>query len=206
MCYGGGNNATKQAQQQQAQEQQSINSNVSAINSAFKGRQGQYDDYLSALNKSYQTQLDQQQADASRGLKFSLARNGQTGGSVAADQGGELQKEMGQGQITAEQQAQAKLAGLKSSDAAERQQMIALAQSGANVGNAGLQVADSLSANLEGAQKELGPNTLGNIFGGVANTVSNYNTAAQARQGLRAAQAYTGAFSNSTSTNAGYAH
>lgn len=203
MCYGG-NNAAATAQTQQAQQQQSINSNVSAINNAFQGRQGQYNDYLSALNSSYQTQLNQQQADASRGLKFSLARNGQTGGSVAADQGGELQKEMGQGQITAEQQAQGKVAALQSSDQAEKQQLISLAQSGANIGNAGEQVADSLNANLQGAQANLGPNTLGQIFGGVTNSISNYNTAAQSRLGLKAAQAYTGAFSNSTSTNAGY--
>lgn len=204
MGFGSTNKASTAATQQQAVQQQQINSNVSAINNAFQGRQGQYDDYLKALNTSYSTQLNQQQADASRGLKFSLARNGQTGGSVAADQGGELQKEMGQGQITAEQQAQAKLAGLKSSDQAEKQQLISLAQSGANIGNAGQQVADSLSSNLEGAQSNLGPNTLGNIFGGVSNSISNYNTAAQARLGLRAAQSYTGAFSNSTSTNAGY--
>lgn len=204
MCFGGGNNAAAAATKQQADQQQNINSNVSAINNAFQGRQGQYNDYLGALNKSYQTQLDLQQQNASRGLKFSLARNGQTGGSVAADQGGELQKEMAQGQITAEQQAQAKLAGLKSSDQAEKQQLISLAQSGANIGNAGMQTADSLQANLEGAQKDLGPNTLGNIFGGVANTIDKYNTAAQSRLGLRAAQSYTGAFSNNTGTNAGY--
>lgn len=206
MCFGGGGNAAAAAAQQQANQQQNINQNVNSINSAFQGRQGQYDDYLKALNTSYQSQLATQQGDASRGLRFALARNGQTGGSVAADQGGELQKEEGQGQITAAQQAQAKLAGLKSSDQAERQQLISLAQSGANVGNAGLQTADSLSANLEGAQKELGPNTLGNIFGGVSNSISSYNTAAQQRLGLRAAQAYTGAFSNSTTTNAGYNH
>ena len=204
MCYGSSNNATQQAQQQQEQQQQNINSNVTAINNAFQGRQSQYNDYLGALNKSYQTQLGTQQADASRGLKFSLARNGQTGGSVAADQGGELQKEMAQGQITAEQQAQGKLAGLESSDSAEKQQLISLAQSGANIGNAGQQVADSLNANLQGAQANLGPNTLGNIFGGISNSISNYNTAAQSRLGLRAAQAYTGPFSNDTSTNAGY--
>lgn len=206
MCFGGGNNAAEQAQKQQADQQQNINANVGAINNAFQGRQGQYDDYLGALNKSYQTQLGLQQQNASRSLKFSLARNGQTGGSVGADQGGELQKEMAQGQITAEQQAQAKLSGLKSSDQAQRQQLISLAQSGANIGNAGMQTADSLQANLQGAEKDLGPNTLGNIFGGVANTVDKYNTAAQSRLGLRAAQAYTGAFSNSTSTNAGFAH
>lgn len=204
MCFGGGGNAAAAAAQQQANQQQNINQNVNSINDAFQGRQGQYNDYLKALNTSYQSQLATQQGDASRGLKFALARNGQTGGSVAADQGGELQKEEGQGEITAAQQAQAKLAGLKSSDQAERQQLISLAQSGANVGNAGLQTADALSANLEGAQKELGPNTLGNIFGGVANSISGYNTAAQQRLGLRAAQAYTGPFSNSTSTNAGY--
>src|ERR1700690_2298496 len=131
MCYGSSNNPTQQAQQQQEQQQQNINSNVTAINNAFQGRQSQYNDYLGALNKSYQTQLGTQQADASRGLKFSLARNGQTGGSVAADQGGELQKEMAQGQITADQQAQGKLAGLESSDSAEKQQLISLAQSNA---------------------------------------------------------------------------
>lgn len=206
MCFGGGGNAAAAAQKQQADQQQSINQNVGAINNAFQGRQSQYNDYLGALNKSYQTQLNTQQQDASRGLKFSLARGGLTGGSVAADQGGELQKEMAQGQITAEQQAQAKLAGLKSSDQAEKQQLIALAQSGANIGSAGMQTADSLSANLQSAQKELGPNTLGNIFGGVANTVTQYNNAAQSRLGLRAAQAYTGPFSNSTSTNAGFSH
>lgn len=206
MCMGGGNQASQAAEQQQQQTQQNIDRNVSSINDAFQGRQGQYNDYLSALRSSYQTQLATQQGDASRGLKFALARNGQTGGSVAADQGGELQKELGQGQITAEEQAQAKLAGLKSSDAAQRQQMISLAQSGANIGNAGMQTADSLSANLENAQKDLGPNTLGNIFGGVANDISSYNTAAQSRLGLRAAQSYTGAFSNSTNTNAGSPH
>ena len=64
-----------------------------------------------------------------------------TGSSVAADQGAELQREAGQGTITAQEQANAKLAGLESSDQAEKQQLISLAQSGANVGNAGQQYA-----------------------------------------------------------------
>lgn len=204
MCFGGTNKSTQAAEQQQAQQTQNINSNVSAIDKAFAGRQGQYDDYLKALNTSYQSQLGLQQQTAARGLKFSLARNGQTGGSVAADQGGELQKEMGQGQITAQEQAQSKLAGLESADQAEKQQMISLAQSGANIGNAGQQVATSLQANIGNAQSALGPDTLGNIFGGVANTVQGYNTAAQTRLGLKAAQAYTGPFSNAANTNSGY--
>lgn len=204
MCYGSSNSASQQAQQQQQQQQQSVNTNIAGINQAFAGRQSQYNSYLSALNSSYQTQLNLQQQQASRGLKFSLARNGETGSSVAADQGGQLQQQMGQGQITAEEQAQSKLAGLQSSDVAEKQQMIQLAESGANIGNAGQQAATGLTANLNNAESSLGPNTLGNVFGGVTNTVNAMNTSAQTRLGLRAAQAYTNPFSNSATTNAGF--
>lgn len=204
MCFGSTNNASQQAEQQQQQQNVTANSNISAINAAFGGRQAQYTSYLNALNSSYQTQLNTQQAQASRGLKFSLARNGQTGSSVAADQGGELQKEEGQAQINAQEQAQGKLAGLQSSDVAERQQLTSLAESGANIGNAAQQTATALTANLNNAQSALGPDTLGNAFGGVTNTINNYNTAAQQRLGLKAAQAYANPFSNSTSTNSGF--
>jgi hypothetical protein len=203
MCFGGGN-ASQAATQQQEQQNAEVSSNIAGINSAFANRQGQYNDYLNALNKSYQTQLNYQQASASRGLKFALARGGMTGSSVAADQGAELQREMGQAQVTSEEQAQAKLAGLQSSDLASKQQMISLAESGANIGNAAQQTATALQSNIQGAQTNLGPNTLGQMFGGITNTVNNMNTAASTRMGLRAAQAYTNPFSNSAATNSGY--
>ncbi|MDE2098514.1 MAG: hypothetical protein KGL39_14770 [Patescibacteria group bacterium] len=201
---GGGNSATQAAQQQQQQQQQAVNQNVSAINSAFANRQSQYSNYLGALNKSYQTQLNLQQADASRNLKFALARSGMTGGSVAADQGANLQREMGQATLGASEQAQAKLAALESSDAATQQQMIALAQSGANIGNAAGETAAALKANLDNAQSNLGPNTLGQAFGGLTNTINQMNQGYQTRLGLRAAQAYAGAFSNNATTASGY--
>lgn len=204
MCFGSNNSATQAATQQAQTQQADINNSIGQINAAFANRQGQYNNYLSALNSSYQQQLNLQQADASRGLKFALARSGMTGGSVAADQGGVLQREMGQGTLTAAEQAQAKLAGLQSSDVASRQQQIALAESGANIGNAGAQTATALQANLNSAQSNLGPDTLGNVFGGITNTVSAMNTAAQTRLGLRAAQSYTNPFSNAANTNAGF--
>lgn len=206
MCFGSTDKASQAATQQQAAQQSAINTNVSSINDAFAGRQSQYDAYLKALNSSYQSQLGLQTANATRGLKFSLARGGLTGSSVAADQGGELQKELGQGQITAQEQAQAKVAGLTSSDEAERQQMISLAQSGANVGNVNQQVATSLKSNLDNAQSALGPNTLGNAFGNLTNTVTGMNNAYQTRLGLKAAQAYANPFSGSTSSNSGYSN
>ena len=204
MCMGSANSATQAATAQQAQQQSEINNNVNAINSAFAGRQAQYNSYLGALNKSYQTQLNQQQANASRQLKFSLAGAGLTGSSVAADQGGQLREQMGQGTLAAEEQAQAKLAGLESSDTAEKQQLISLAQSGADVGNAAQQTSTALQANLQNAESALAPNALGNAFGGITNTINQLNTAQQTRLGLKAAQAYTGAFSNNATTNAGF--
>lgn len=204
MCFGGNNQATEAAQAQDAQRTATINNNVNQINKAFAGRQSQYDAYNAALSKSYESQLQTQQAQASRGLKFALARGGLTGSSVAAEQGGELQKEIGQGQLTASEQAQAKLAGLESSDTAEKQQLISLAQSGNNIGNAAQMTDNALKANLDNAQTALLPNSLGNIFGGVTNSVTNMNTAAQTRLGLRAAQAYANPFSNASSSNSGF--
>lgn len=193
MCMGGGNNsATQQAEQQAATQQANIQNNTAAINSAFAGRQQQYTNYLNALNTSYQTQLQQQQAQASRQLKFSLARGGLTGSSVAADQGGELQREMGQGQVTAQEEAQAKLAGLESSDVAEKQQMLSLASTGDNIGNAAQQTATALSANLQNAQSNLGPDTLGNVFGNLTNTTNQMNQNYQYRAGFRNATLYPG--------------
>jgi hypothetical protein len=204
MCYGSSNSASNAATAQQAAQQASINSNVSAINAAFAGRQSQYTNYQNALNSSYQTQLNQQDQTASRNLKFALAGSGETGSSVAADQGGQLQQQMGQGEVTAQEQAQSKTAALESSDNAEQQQLTQLAETGANIGNAGQQAATGLTANLNNAQSALGPNTLGNVFGGVTNTINNMNTAAQTRLGLKAAQAYTGAFTNSATTSSGF--
>jgi len=204
MCMKPDNSASNAALQQQKDQQANIDRNVSAINDAFANRQGQYDNYLSALRKSYGTQLDVQQAQAGRGLKFALARGGLTGGSAAASQGAELQREEGQARVGAEEQAQAKLAGLQSSDVASKQQMISLAESGANVGNAAQQTATALAANLNNAEGALAPNTLGQMFGGVTNTITGMNTAAAQRMGLRAAQAYANPFSNSTTTNSGF--
>ncbi len=205
MCFNSSSQtAAATAANQATQQQDAINQSVQGINAAFANRQAQYSNYLGAINTSYQTQLAQQQASASRQLKFSLARGGLTGSSVAANQGGELQREMGQGQVTAQEQAQAKLASLQSSDQATKDQAISLAESGASTGNAAQQTATQLSANLQGAQQNLGPNTLGSVFGGLTNTYTSMNNAAQARLGLRAAQAYTNPFSNTASTASGY--
>jgi hypothetical protein len=183
MC-GGGGNAAAAAQQQEAQRQAEISSNVNSINSAFTNRAPQYSQYLDATRKLYQTEVGRQQGIASRNLKFALARNGQTGGSVAADQGNELGREMAQGTIQAEQKAQGDLTKLQSQDQAQRLQMISLAQSGADIGNAATQTADALRANLGSAMAGSTANTVGDVFGNLSKNYENFQTAAMTRKGL----------------------
>jgi len=186
MC-GGGGNAAAAAQQTENQRQAQISSSVNSIDSAFANRQPQYDQYLDATRKLYQTELGRQQGVASRNLKFALARNGQTGGSVAVDQGDELGREMAQGTINAEQKAQGALSQLQNQDNAERLQLISLAQSGADIGNANQQATEALRANLGSAMAGSTANTLGDVFGELSKDTQNYQNAAMLRKGVNSA-------------------
>lgn len=189
MC-GGGGNAAAAATQQEAARQAAISSNVNQIDNSFASRQPQYQQYLNATRNVYNTELGRQQQIAGRNLKFALARSGNTGGSVAADQGDELGREMAAGSIQAEQKAQSGLANLQSQDNSERLQLINLAQSGADVGNVATQSADAQRANLGAAMAGSTASGLGDVFGGVTQDVNNFNNAAAARRGVNNSNQY----------------
>lgn len=189
MC-GGGNNAAAAAAQQETERQANISQNVNQIDSSFANRAPQYEKYLGATRNLYQTELGRQQGIAARGQKFALARSGLTGSSVAADQGNELGRQMAAGSIAAEQKAQSGLASLQGQDNAERLQLISLAQSGADIGNAATQSADALRANLGTAMAGATASGLGDMFGGITQDVNNFNNAAAARRGINNSQQY----------------
>lgn len=194
MC-GGGNNATQAEQQQETQRQARITGNVNAINSAFSNRAPQYANYQDALQSQYETELNRQQAIASRNLKFSNARSGVTGGSTAVDQGALLGQETAQGTLNAQQQVQSATAGLQAKDEATRQQMISLAQSGGDIGNAAIQTANSLQANIGNAKSVNVAQGLGDVFGGVTQDYTNAQNAAALRKGISTGSAYANPFS-----------
>lgn len=189
MC-GGGNSASRAAQAQENQRQATIGKNVSDINSAFSGREGEYANYKTNLQGQYQTELNRQQALAARNQKFSLARGGLTGGSAAADAGTLLGQETAQGTVAAQQGVESGVAKLQASDEATRQQMIALAQSGGDIGNAAIQTAHSLQANLGNAQQTNIPAGLGDVFSGVTSSISDAKNAASLRSGILKGQLY----------------
>lgn len=185
--------AERRAAQTEADRQKRISTNVAGINSAFSGRQPQYDALGAALRERLNTNLGRQRADATRQSKFSLARGGLTGGSAAIDAGRTLAREGQEGVIQAERQARAGVADLQSKDEQARTQLISLAQSGNDIGDAAAQTSQMLRANLSGADNL--QNGLGEVFGNTAKTYRAQQDAAARRKGLSEASTYTKAFS-----------
>jgi hypothetical protein len=184
MCGGSSDNSTKAATQAEAERQARISANVSAIDSAYAGREPQYADFTAALRKQYGDELKRQTDVAGRNLKFSMARSGLTGGSAAVDAGTELNREASEGAIAAEQQARGAEADLRGADESSRLSMISLAQSGNDIGNAATQTANALRANIEGARSEGAAQGLGDVFGNTAATYKKQQDAATFRKGL----------------------
>lgn len=195
MCFGGGgDDAAKAAEQAEQQRQGRISSSVAGINRAFGNRDAQYKTFADAVRKRLGTQLQKQQGDAARNLKFSLARGGLTGGSVAVDTGRDLADEFSKATIGVESKAQGAAADLRAKDEASRLSMISLTQSGADVGNAASQTASMLNANIGAARADNTANTLGDVFGGTAQTYKTMQESAALRKGLRQSEIYANPF------------
>lgn len=171
------------AEEQEAERQKRISGNVGAINSAYGGREAQYKAYSDALRKQTTGDLNRQYADANRNLRFELAGSGLTGGSVAADSGQDLGRQMAEGTVAAESKVNEAEAGLRGQDENARLQLISLAQTGGDIGNPALQTAQMLKTNLQNAQSGTA-GKLGDVFGSTAATYKAMQDARNLRRGL----------------------
>lgn len=170
-----------------------VDNATNSINAAFANRAPQYSQFLNATQGQYQQQLAQQNAVATRNLKFALARGGQTGGSLATDQGAELGREQSAGTLQAQQKAEGALSGLESQDNSQRLQLIGEAGSGANLTTGAQQAAQAMQASLGAAQTSANANNLGDVFGNISNSINQINNAKQTLAGVKSANAYTAA-------------
>lgn len=193
MCMGGGNGAAA-AQQQASNTATLVNNNVDKINASFANRAPQYAQFLKGTQGQYQQQLAAQNAIATRNLKFALARGGQTGGSLATDQGAELGREQAAGALSGQQKAEGALSGLETQDQSQRLQMISQAQAGGDIGNGAQQTANALQANLGAANTAAAVNSLGDVFGGISDTVNKINNQQALIKGVNASQKYANPF------------
>lgn len=181
--------ATEQARQDR------ISGNVKDINAAFDAREPQYAQLSEALRTRLNEGINLKRQEAARQSKFSLARGGLIGGSQQRDQSAVLNRESREATLAGEREVQKGVAGLRAADEGSRAQMIALAQSGNDIGNATAQTASMLSANLGAAQNSANVANLGDLFGNTASVVKNQQDAAARRRGFTEAQTYSKPFS-----------
>lgn len=196
MC-GGSDSATRQASAAEEERKRQVRQATAAIESAFgsKSRQQQLDDFIAALRGEFTADARQQKERTDRRAKFNLARSGLTGGSAAADLKVRIGDEYQKGLLKSERLAQGSLSDLIAADERSKQNLISLAQGGADVSTAARNAASALQSNLKGAQASSLVNDLGDIFADTRGVLTNAELAAERRRGLRESQVYADPFS-----------
>lgn len=181
---GTNNSASNAAAAADAQRQNNINQSISQINAAYGSptRQAQIDTFGQNLNKYYTGQANEQEATNARNLKFAEARSGLTGGSANVDANTQLSKDYTKALLQASQLAQGGKASLEQADVNSKNNLISLAETGANIGSIPGQVATAQKASLDAAQNYGNANALGNIFAGTAGIYQTEQNAAANRK------------------------
>lgn len=187
--------AAAKAEAAEAARQARISGNVRDINTAYDSREPQYAQFTESLRSRLNEGIQLQRQAAERSSKFALARSGNIGGSLQRDQSAELNREGREATLAGERQVQAGVGNLRATDEDSRSRLIALAQSGNDIGNPAAQAASILKANLGTAQNTSNVANLGDLFGNTGAVVKNQNDAAARRRGLTEASTYSKPFS-----------
>lgn len=179
-----GESAADRAARQEAERQARIAGNVKMINGVYdsSNRQREINDFLGASRSFYRQNLDKQHDAADRSLRFSMARNGLTGGSASVDANRQLGQDYQQGILSADRLAQSAANQLRTADEQSRMNMISLAQSGADMTAGSNQALNSLQNNLSGARSQLSADALGDLFSGVGTIAKNSRDQAETRR------------------------
>lgn len=179
--------AQREAQQAERDRQQRISSTVSRINQVYDNpqREAEIGDYLAATRQYYRDDLDRQKGQTDRQLKFAMARNGQTGGSVAFDNAQRVGEEYTRGVLESDRRAQGQAADLRSQDEDSRLRLIQMAQAGLDATTASQQAASAQRTALQSARAAATADGLGDVFGSFADIYRRSQEASSERRGYR---------------------
>ncbi|HHA2878425.1 TPA: hypothetical protein ACOFC6_002271 [Stenotrophomonas maltophilia] len=179
--------AADQAAQMEQERQAAIRETQGRVNAVFDNprRARDISDFVSAVRSRALIDLDRQNADAQRELKFALARGGLSGGSVSVDQNRRLGDEYNRGLINVENRAQGAGSQLEAADQDARSRLIQLATSGLDATSAASQAASSLRSNIGNAQAQAYGEQLGDQFANVGAFVKQRREESARRQANR---------------------
>ena len=182
-----GESAADVAARLEMERQERIREAQGRINQVFDNPRRAKDiaDFVSATRSKLMEDLNRQNTDAARELKFSLARGGLSGGSVNVDQNRRLTDEYNRGLINVEGRAQGAGAQLEAADQDARARLIQLATSGLDATTAASQAAAGLRSNFENARSQAFGEQLGDQFATIGGFVKNRREEAARRQANR---------------------
>ncbi|WP_433897398.1 hypothetical protein [Stenotrophomonas geniculata] len=182
-----GESAADVAARMEMERQERIREAQGRINQVFDNPRRARDiaDFVSATRSKLMEDLNRQNTDATRELKFSLARGGLSGGSVNVDQNRRLTDEYNRGLINVEGRAQGAGAQLEAADQDARARLIQLATSGLDATTAASQAAAGLRSNFENARSQAFGEQLGDQFATIGGFVKNRREEAARRQANR---------------------
>jgi hypothetical protein len=185
---GSSQRATRDAQRAEEQRRAQIVATQRQIEGIYSTpeREAQVQDLVGATRGYLQGDLDRQNTQAQRQLKFALARSGQSGGSVAVDQGRNLGDVYARGILEAERRAQAAGSSLRGADQAAKQNLFGLAQSGLDMTTAARQAGEAMRVNLGNAKADATQTGLGELFSGLGDVYKR----SRERAGTAAAEKY----------------
>ncbi len=163
---GSSNSATRQAEQAEQQRRAQVAATQRQIEGIYStpAREAQVQDLIGATRTFLQGDLDKQNAEANRQLKFALARSGQSGGSTAIDQGKNVGDAYLRGILEAERRAQAAGSSLRSADQAAKQNLFSMAQSGLDMTTAARPAGESLRVDPGNARAGATQQGIGDVF------------------------------------------
>jgi len=127
-------------------------------------RNKMYDEQRQAVTDINNRDVNRQFEDASRANRFGLARAGLSGGSSDIDSHGELAHRQNEGLINAAGIGETAASDLRNQDERTRQNLISMAQSGIDTGQAAQLALTGLDANAKSAAGARSAATVGRLF------------------------------------------
>lgn len=191
MCFKKSKKAVSAAETSDRETQAKIAQQTAAIQAMFAdpARQAQVADFLNGQRVLYRDQLDHAKQDTDRKLKFSLARDGMTGGSVDVDENSEQMRNYLAGILESDRRAQGDAAGLRAQDESMKQNLIQMANGGVDMTSAAQLAANGLRSSIANDQNTNTLDATNNFF---SRSAALYQKSLEAK-GVRDAQKGYGA-------------
>lgn len=185
---GSNDDAQKAAQRSEAERSALVAATQRRIEGIYSNpsRETGIKDVENATRDYLQGDLTRQNTTAARELKFAMARNGQSMGSVDVDQNRGLSENFLRGAVEVQRRAGAAGNSLRQADQASKMNLFSMAQQGLDMTTATRQAGESMRANLAGAKADAMESGLGDVFKSMGDI---YKTSRE-KAGTRSAEKY----------------